>query len=71
MRTKIKEKLTPRELTVLKMLAEGVGNSEIGKSIHVSIHTVKVHISSIIRKLNAKNRTNAAYIAAINKFFDE
>lgn len=71
MKDEIIKKLTPREMAILKLIVKGIGNDEIGKEIHISIHTVKVHTSSIIRKLNAKNRTNAAYIAALNKIFDE
>ena len=71
MKFEIEKKLTPRELVILKLITEGNANDEIGEIIHISIHTVKAHISSIIRKLKAKNRTNAAYIAAINNLFDE
>lgn len=71
MKFEILEKLTKRELLILKLITEGNANDEIGEIIHISIHTVKAHISSIMRKLNAKNRTNAAYIAAINNLFDE
>ena len=38
-------------------------NHEIAEKIYVSVHTVKAHVSSIIKKLNAKNRTDAACIA--------
>lgn len=71
MKLEILNKLTDRELLVLKLITEGNGNCQIGKTIHISIHTVKAHISSIMRKLNAKNRTNAAYIAAMYHLFDE
>ncbi len=64
------ERLTERELTILKLLTLGYDNKEIGKTIFVSRHTVKAHISAIIRKLGAKNRTNAAYIAAVNNIVD-
>ncbi len=65
------EKLTPRERTILKLITKGYGNTQISKTVYVSIHTVKAHISSIIRKLNAKNRTNAVYIAVVNNMLDE
>lgn len=71
MKEEILKKLTPRELTILELFCHGTNNYQIGKEINVSIHTVKVHISSIIKKLNAKNRTDAAYIAASNNLFDE
>ncbi len=65
------QKLTKRELTILRMITQGYGNEEISEIIFVSIHTVKAHISSIIRKLDAKNRTNAVYIAIKNHLLDE
>ncbi len=65
------KKLTEKELEILKLITKGYENSEISKMVYISIHTVKAHISSIIRKLNAKNRTNAVYIAAINHMLDE
>ena len=63
----IMEKLTERERIILNLLTQGYDNNQIAKKIFISRHTVKAHMSSIIKKLNAKNRTNAVYIAAINK----
>ena len=65
------EKLTKREVAILKLITKGYGNRQISESIYISIHTVKAHISSIIRKLEAKNRTNAVYIAIKNHLLDE
>ena len=65
------EKLTEREVAILRLITLGYGNNQISKIIFISIHTVKAHISSIIRKLNAKNRTNAVYIAVKNNLLDE
>ena len=53
------ESLTPRELEVLAMLAEGLGNREIASRLGVSDHTIKYHISSILDKLGASTRTEA------------
>jgi len=53
------EELTDRELEVLKLLAEGIGNREIAARLGISEHTVKFHISSILGKLSASNRTEA------------
>jgi DNA-binding NarL/FixJ family response regulator len=55
----IAENLTPREVEVLGMLAEGLGNREIASRLGISDHTVKFHISSILDKLNASSRTEA------------
>jgi NarL family two-component system response regulator YdfI len=51
--------LTPREIEVLRMLAEGVGNREMAARLGISDHTVKFHISSILDKLGAATRTEA------------
>jgi DNA-binding NarL/FixJ family response regulator len=51
--------LTPREVEVLSLMAEGVGNKEIAWRLSISEHTVKFHISSIFAKLNATSRTEA------------
>jgi NarL family two-component system response regulator YdfI len=51
--------LTPREVEVLRMLAEGLGNREMASRLGISDHTVKFHISSILDKLGASTRTEA------------
>ncbi len=51
--------LTPREIEVLRMVAEGLGNKEIASRLGISDHTVKFHISSIFAKLGASSRTEA------------
>jgi two-component system, NarL family, response regulator YdfI len=53
------DELTPREIEVLRMLAEGLGNKEIAVRLAISDHTVKFHISSILDKLGASSRTEA------------
>ncbi len=51
--------LTPREVEVLRMLAEGLGNREMASRLGISDHTVKFHISSILDKIGAATRTEA------------
>jgi NarL family two-component system response regulator YdfI len=51
--------LSPREIQVLSMLAEGVGNKTIAWKLGISEHTVKFHVASIMTKLNAGSRTEA------------
>jgi len=53
------ETLTPREIEVLGMLAEGTGNKIIARRLGISEHTVKFHVGSILAKLNASSRTEA------------
>ena len=53
------EALTPRELEVFALLAEGLGNKEIAGRLRISEHTVKFHVASILGKLGAGSRTEA------------
>ena len=53
------ESLTPRELEVLVLLAQGLQNKEIGSRLSIVERTVKFHVGSILGKLNAGNRTEA------------
>lgn len=56
--------LTPREVEVLEMLAEGVGNKTIARRLGISEHTVKFHVGSIFAKLHASSRTEAVTLGA-------
>lgn len=51
--------LTPREIEILRMIADGLGNKEIAAKLSISDHTVKFHISSLFVKLGAANRAEA------------
>ena len=55
----IVEALTPREMDVLEMLAEGLSNKMIAHRLSISDHTAKFHVNSILAKLNAGTRTEA------------
>ncbi|HVM62005.1 MAG TPA: response regulator transcription factor [Verrucomicrobiae bacterium] len=57
------EPLSDREREVLTMLAQGVANKEIADKLHIAEGTVKNHVSNILAKLQAQNRTQAADIA--------
>ncbi|MGL4472927.1 MAG: response regulator [Shewanella sp.] len=52
--------LTPRELQILQELAEGQSNRDISERLHISEGTVKVHVKNLLRKANAKSRTEMA-----------
>ena len=60
------EPLTERELEVLKLLAQGMPNKEIAAQLIISERTAKFHVSSIMGKLGATNRTEAVSLAAQN-----
>ena len=60
--------ITPREIEVLYLLAEGASNLDISLKLFISISTVKTHISALMRKLQCTNRTAAAKIARDNGF---
>ena len=60
--------LTPREVEVLYLLAEGASNVDISSKLYISVSTVKTHISSLMRKLQCSNRTAAAKIARENGY---
>ena len=53
------ENLTPREMETLEMLAEGLSNKQIAARLHISEHTAKFHVNSILGKLGAGTRTEA------------
>ncbi len=58
------EDLTPRELDVLRLMAEGLPNKTIARRLAISEHTVKFHITAIMGKLDAHSRTEAVTRAA-------
>ena len=55
--------LTSREMEVLKLIADGLSNSEITEHLVISLHTVKGHVSNILSKLHLADRTQAAVYA--------
>lgn len=64
------EKLTRREIEVLKLLAEGLFNKEIAYKLSISEKTVKNHVSNIFKKIGVFDRTQAAVYAIKNNFVD-
>jgi DNA-binding NarL/FixJ family response regulator len=51
--------LTARELEVLRLMADGLGNKGIGAALGISSHTAKYHVASVLAKLDAHSRTEA------------
>ena len=60
----LQAKLSPREIEVLALIAEGHGNGEIARMLFISPHTVKHHVHTICEKLGVENRVQAAVRAA-------
>lgn len=60
---RLTEALTPRELDVIKLIAEGDRNQEIAEILSISIATAKNHVKSILAKLLVNNRTEAVKVA--------
>ena len=62
------ERLTERELDVLRLIAKGFNNSDIASQLHLSEGTVRNHVSAILEKLGVSDRTQAAVIAIQHGF---
>lgn len=56
--------LTEQELSIVQLIAEGLTNKEIGRELFLSPNTIKFHISNIMRKLDAKRRTEVVHKAS-------
>lgn len=61
--------LTNRELEILQYICEGLSNKEIAKALFISEKTVKNHITSLLRKLEVEDRTQAAVFAVSHGMF--
>ena len=57
------ESLTEREAEVLEAVAQGWSNKEVSEALHISPHTVQVHLSNIFGKLGVRTRTEAVLYA--------
>lgn len=64
--SEVESPLTNRESQVLRHVAMGLSNREIGKSLGISVETVKEHVQNILRKLDVNDRTQAAVWALKN-----
>ncbi|WP_126630391.1 response regulator [Dictyobacter alpinus] len=67
LRTSPEEELSPREIEILKLLAEGASNRKIAERLVLAEGTVKNHVSNILSKLQLENRTQAAHLARERK----
>ena len=59
----VEEPLTPREIQVLELLAEGLANKAIAERLGISDQTVKFHVAAVLGKLGVANRTEAVRVA--------
>lgn len=66
----ITESLTHREIRVLRLLADGASNTQIGASLFISVNTVRWHVANILSKLHVENRTQAAATAHLLRLVD-
>jgi len=64
--TSIADKLSPRQVEILSMIAIGKTNKEISEKLYISPNTVKNHLYAIFKKINVTNRIHASLWAAVN-----
>ncbi|SQD96110.1 Transcriptional regulatory protein LiaR [Parafrankia sp. Ea1.12] len=62
--------LTDREADVLRLISEGLSNNEIANRLYLGAQTVKTHVSSVLAKLGARDRTQAVIIAYESGFVE-
>jgi DNA-binding NarL/FixJ family response regulator len=63
--------LTEREIETVRLVAKGLSNAEVGRTLLVTEQTVKFHLSNVFRKLNVSNRTQATRRAEMMNLLDE
>lgn len=63
--------LSPREMEVLEQLVKGLANKVIARNLHIEETTVKLHLRSLFRKMNVKNRTEAVIVAMDSGLFTQ
>ena len=63
--------LTKRQSEVLALLTKGLSNKEIARMIGIAEATTKIHVAALLRNIGARNRTEAAFIAATTNQDDD
>jgi DNA-binding NarL/FixJ family response regulator len=64
------EELTARELDVLRLIAQGLSNEEIGKQLFIGETTVKTHVTHVLQKLDLRDRVQAVVLAHQTGLFE-
>lgn len=64
-------KLTPREVAILRLIAEGDSTDQIAEELHIARETVRNHVRSMLRKLDAHSRIEAIAIARAEGILDD
>ncbi len=64
------DELTPRELDILRLVADGLSNAEIGQELYISETTVKTHVTHILQKLDLRDRVQAVVLAHQSCLFE-
>jgi DNA-binding NarL/FixJ family response regulator len=68
---RVRDTLSARELQVLRLVAKGLANKQIGRTLGISERTVKVHVGHVFRRIDVTDRTSAAMWARDNLGGDE
>jgi DNA-binding NarL/FixJ family response regulator len=68
---RVRDTLSARELQVLRLVAKGLANKQIGRTLGISERTVKVHVGHVFRRIDVTDRTSAAMWARDNLGADE
>ena len=64
------DELTPRERDILRLVADGLSNAEIGQELYISETTVKTHVTHILQKLDLRDRVQAVVLAHQSRLFE-
>ncbi len=64
------DELTPREREILRLVADGLSNAEIGQELYIGETTVKTHVTHVLQKLDLRDRVQAVVLAHQSRLFE-